>query len=149
MPVCARCFGLYAPAPLGAGLALAAGAGWLGRRRRMRVGQVRALLLATGLPTVATWTAEWLGVVAFSLFVLVCTILNGAGRARATTLLAAFALAGVVGLNLVLVAGKTGGRKTASEISFYNNNAGMGVVDVSLAAHVYRLAVDNGLGKEI
>ena len=66
MPVCARCFGLYAPAPLGAGLALAAGAGWLGRRRRMRVGQVRALLLATGLPTVATWTAEWLGVVAFS-----------------------------------------------------------------------------------
>ena len=48
-----------------------------------------------------------------------------------------------------LVAGKTGGRKTASEISFYNNNAGMGVVDVSLAAHVYRLAVDNGLGKEI
>ena len=66
MPVCARCFGLYAPAPLGAGLALAAGAGWVGRRRRMTVRQVRALLLATGLPTVAIWTAEWLGVVAFS-----------------------------------------------------------------------------------
>lgn len=48
-----------------------------------------------------------------------------------------------------LVAGKTGGRKSASEITFYNNNAGMGVVDVSLAAHVYRLAKERGLGREL
>ena len=66
MPVCARCFGLYAPAPLGAALALAAGAGWFGRRRRMTVRQVRALLLVTGLPTAVTWAAEWLGLVALS-----------------------------------------------------------------------------------
>jgi ornithine cyclodeaminase/alanine dehydrogenase-like protein (mu-crystallin family) len=48
-----------------------------------------------------------------------------------------------------LVAGRVKGRDSESEITFYNNNAGMGVVDVGLAAHVYRLAVDNGLGKEI
>jgi len=66
MPVCARCFGLYAPAPLGAALALAAGAGWLGRRRPPTVRRVRALLLATGLPTAVTWSAEALGLVAFS-----------------------------------------------------------------------------------
>ena len=48
-----------------------------------------------------------------------------------------------------LVAGKTGGRKSASQITFYNNNAGMGVVDVSLAAHVYRLAKERGLGQEL
>jgi len=63
MPVCARCFGLYAPAPVGAALALAAGAGWLGRRRRLTVRHVRALLLVTGLPTAVTWSAEWLGIV--------------------------------------------------------------------------------------
>jgi len=66
MPVCARCFGLYAPAPLGAALALAAGAGWFGRRRPMTVRQVRALLVATGLPTAVAWSAEGLGLVAFS-----------------------------------------------------------------------------------
>lgn len=48
-----------------------------------------------------------------------------------------------------LVAGRVKGRDSESEITFYNNNAGMGVVDVGLAAHVYRLAVDNGLGQEI
>ena len=48
-----------------------------------------------------------------------------------------------------LVAGKSGGRKNASEITFYNNNAGMGVVDVSLAAHVYRLGKERGLGQEL
>jgi ornithine cyclodeaminase/alanine dehydrogenase-like protein (mu-crystallin family) len=48
-----------------------------------------------------------------------------------------------------LVTGKTAGRKNPSEITFYNNNAGMGVVDVSLAAHVYRLAKEHGLGREL
>ena len=48
-----------------------------------------------------------------------------------------------------LVAGKSVGRKSASEITFYNNNAGVGVVDVSLAAHVYRLAKERGLGQEL
>ena len=48
-----------------------------------------------------------------------------------------------------LVAGKTGGRKSAAQITFYNNNAGMGVVDVSLAAYIYRLAKEHGLGREL
>lgn len=48
-----------------------------------------------------------------------------------------------------LVAGKIRGREHPTQITFYNNNAGMGVVDVGLAAHVYRLALENGLGKEI
>lgn len=48
-----------------------------------------------------------------------------------------------------LVAGKVKGRGNGSQITFYNNNAGMGVVDVALAAHVYRLALDHGLVKEI
>ena len=48
-----------------------------------------------------------------------------------------------------LVTGKTAGRKNGSEITFYNNNAGMGIVDVSLAAHVYRLAKEYGLGQEL
>jgi ornithine cyclodeaminase/alanine dehydrogenase-like protein (mu-crystallin family) len=48
-----------------------------------------------------------------------------------------------------LVTGKAAGRKNESEITFYNNNAGMGVVDVSLAAHVYRLAREHGLGREL
>ncbi len=66
MPVCARCFGLYAAAPVGAVLALAAGAGWLGPRRRMTVRQVRALLLVAGLPTALAWSVEWFGLVAFT-----------------------------------------------------------------------------------
>jgi uncharacterized membrane protein len=62
MPVCARCFGLYASAPLGAALSLAAGVGLLGdRRRRMTTGRVRWLLAVTALPTAVTFTAEWLG----------------------------------------------------------------------------------------
>lgn len=48
-----------------------------------------------------------------------------------------------------LVTRKVAGRKNESEITFYNNNAGMGIVDVSLAAHVYRLAKDHGLGREL
>jgi alanine dehydrogenase len=48
-----------------------------------------------------------------------------------------------------LVTGEIEGRKNRSEITFYNNNAGMGVVDVSLAAHVYRLAKEHGLGRNL
>lgn len=69
LPVCARCAGLYATAPLGAGLALAVGAGRLGRQRRTTRGQVRALLVITGFPTAATWSAEWLGLAGFPLAV--------------------------------------------------------------------------------
>jgi stage V sporulation protein B len=46
------------------------------------------------------------GFVAFSLFVLCCTILNGAGRAWDATVAAAVTLAAVVGANVVLVPGK-------------------------------------------
>lgn len=48
-----------------------------------------------------------------------------------------------------LLAGKVRGREHPTQITFYNNNAGMGVVDVGLAAHVYHLALENGLGKEV
>ncbi len=48
------------------------------------------------------------GVVAFSLFTIACTILNGAGRARTTALLAAVAFGAVVGCNLLLVPGRSG-----------------------------------------
>ena len=48
-----------------------------------------------------------------------------------------------------LVTGKLAGRKNGSEVTFYNNNAGIGIVDVSLAAHVYRLAKERDLGQEL
>jgi len=65
MPVCGRCFGLYASAPLGAALSLAAGIGLLGNgRRRMTTGQVRWLLAVTALPTAVTVAAEGLGLAA-------------------------------------------------------------------------------------
>lgn len=69
MPVCGRCAGLYVAAPLGAGLGLAAGIGWLGRRGTMTARHVRLLLVATGLPTAATWSAEWVGLAAPSILV--------------------------------------------------------------------------------
>lgn len=56
MPVCARCSGLYAGAPLGLLVAWA----WPGRRRgaRVRLGTREALLIAA-LPTLATLAGEW------------------------------------------------------------------------------------------
>lgn len=48
-----------------------------------------------------------------------------------------------------LAAHKIKGRETDSQITFYNNNAGMGVMDVTLAAYVYRLAVEHSLGREL
>jgi uncharacterized membrane protein len=60
LPVCARCFGLYASGAAGALL------GWTalaGRRRRARD---RWLLLAAAVPTALTFTLEFAGLAAFS-----------------------------------------------------------------------------------
>jgi ornithine cyclodeaminase/alanine dehydrogenase-like protein (mu-crystallin family) len=48
-----------------------------------------------------------------------------------------------------LLAGNVQGRTDPSQITFYNNNAGMGAADVTLAALVYKAARENSLGKEI
>ena len=58
LPVCARCFGLYA-----SGAAGAIGAWLVGRSRRgtPNPGQARLLFAAAALPTVATVAVEWLG----------------------------------------------------------------------------------------
>jgi ornithine cyclodeaminase/alanine dehydrogenase-like protein (mu-crystallin family) len=48
-----------------------------------------------------------------------------------------------------LVAGKVKGRTDPSQITFYNNNAGMGAADVTLAALVYKAAREHNIGKEI
>jgi uncharacterized membrane protein len=60
LPVCARCFGLYASGAAGALL------GWVvagGSRRRSRD---RGLLLAAALPTAVTFALEFAGLAAFS-----------------------------------------------------------------------------------
>lgn len=59
LPVCARCFGLYASGALGA---IAA---WLPLRGRI-AGSSRGVLLAAALPTALTWGLEYFGVQAFS-----------------------------------------------------------------------------------
>lgn len=58
LPVCARCFGLYA-----SGAAGAIGAWLLGRSRRgtPNPGHARLLFAAAAVPTVATVGVEWLG----------------------------------------------------------------------------------------
>lgn len=48
-----------------------------------------------------------------------------------------------------LLAGKVKGRNDSSQITFFNNNAGMGAADVTLAALVYKAAREHNLGKEI
>ncbi len=64
MPVCARCFGLYASAPFGAAMGVLAGSlGAVGRRRRLTVRRLRGVLVLAALPTGIIWLAEWLGVV--------------------------------------------------------------------------------------
>ena len=57
LPVCARCFGLYAAAAIGASLA------W-GTRRRVE--QSRILLAVSALPTAVTWGLEAAGIAPFS-----------------------------------------------------------------------------------
>lgn len=59
LPVCARCFGLYAAAGFGA---LAA---WLGGTRAAGLSSrtARVLLGVTAIPTALTVTAEWLGLI--------------------------------------------------------------------------------------
>lgn len=63
MPVCARCFGLYASAAVGA---LAGLVGTLlvptGRKPPISVTAVRWLLVLTALPTAIVWLIEWWGV---------------------------------------------------------------------------------------
>jgi len=59
MPVCARCAGLYATAPLGALLGMLP----VGRRRATSLGRLRLVLLVTAVPTVATVCGEILGLV--------------------------------------------------------------------------------------
>ena len=58
MPVCARCFGLYAGGAMGA----AAAAAWLLGRRPAGVplGRMRALAVASGVPTLLAWAGEHL-----------------------------------------------------------------------------------------
>jgi alanine dehydrogenase len=48
-----------------------------------------------------------------------------------------------------LLTDKVQGRTDPSQITFYNNNAGMGAADVTLAALVYKAAREQNLGKEI
>ena len=64
MPVCARCFGLYASAPLGAGLSLALAFGLADPRRQASARGVRLLLAASALPTAAIVAVEWMGLAA-------------------------------------------------------------------------------------
>lgn len=59
VPVCARCFGLYASSALGALIA------W-GSRRRLRTTTSRPALALAALPTALTWSLEAAGLVAFS-----------------------------------------------------------------------------------
>ena len=58
LPVCARCFGLYAAAAAGA----IAGVAFGGRRIRAGSRQVRAVLALAAAPTAITVAVEWLGV---------------------------------------------------------------------------------------
>lgn len=61
MPVCARCFGLYAAASLGAITALIAGMVRRARRHRLTPATMRLVLIAAALPTVFVWAVEWFG----------------------------------------------------------------------------------------
>ena len=64
MPVCGRCFGLYASAPIGAALALAMPA-WIGllvpRRHELTMAFWRRVLIVGAIPTVLFGGAEWIG----------------------------------------------------------------------------------------
>jgi uncharacterized membrane protein len=61
MPVCARCFGLYASASAGAVAGLI-GIPWLLRvRARPDARTLRRLVFLAALPTAGVWLAEWIG----------------------------------------------------------------------------------------
>jgi uncharacterized membrane protein len=61
MPVCARCVGLYAAAPLGIAVALLGAVAGAQRRPRVAGTGTRVLLGLAAVPTVATVLVEWLG----------------------------------------------------------------------------------------
>lgn len=62
MPVCARCFGLYASASLGAVAGLFAGVtGAHGRSRRLTAHRLLVGLALAAVPTGLIWLVEWLG----------------------------------------------------------------------------------------
>ena len=65
LPVCARCFGIYLGAAVGALVFLMVSAPWKPMVPRTRT-RLRALLLATAAPTAITWTSEVAGVWAAS-----------------------------------------------------------------------------------
>ena len=48
----------------------------------------------------------------------------------------------------MLVAGKTGGRSTQNQITFFKSN-GLAIEDVAVARHIYDLALTRGVGREI
>jgi len=62
MPVCARCFGLYASAAAGAAVALLPAG--LARPRRVTARAVRRVLVVAALPTAMIWFVEWSGLAA-------------------------------------------------------------------------------------
>ena len=61
MPVCARCFGLYVGATLGALVALAPWTVSGTRGRRVSTTVVRLVVIAAAVPTAIVWAVEWLG----------------------------------------------------------------------------------------
>ena len=61
MPVCARCFGLYASASAGAAIGLLIAAPLRAHRMRRDARALRRLLILTALPTVLVWLVEWAG----------------------------------------------------------------------------------------
>lgn len=61
MPVCARCFGLYASASAGAAIGLLGLIALREDRARRDVGTLRRLVILAALPTAIVWLVEWIG----------------------------------------------------------------------------------------
>jgi uncharacterized membrane protein len=61
LPVCARCFGLYASSAIGGLLAWGSSRAW-----RHTISRSRALLALAAIPTALTWGLEFAGVFGFS-----------------------------------------------------------------------------------
>jgi len=61
MPVCARCFGLYASASAGAAIGLLGVTVLRANRMRQDARALRRLVILTALPTAIVWLVEWAG----------------------------------------------------------------------------------------